>query len=167
VYNASADQSVRCTAFSIAISNGHQAIAALLIKAGKLPSPSCLHSISQLFSFTASYEIRRFILTCCSALIPGADINTKFPFPTIKSVLKPVPASASAPTTNNNANSASDALAMPTAQPAQLAQSGGCDLTPILLACANGRLNVVRELLWRKCDCRYFTTSFQIIAPVM
>jgi hypothetical protein len=31
---------------------------------------------------------------------------------------------------------------------------GGWDLTPILLACANGRLNVVRELLWRHCDCR-------------
>jgi hypothetical protein len=35
VYNASADQSVRCTAFSIAVANGHQAIAALLIDAGK------------------------------------------------------------------------------------------------------------------------------------
>jgi hypothetical protein len=36
VYNANADQSVRCTAFSIAVSNGHQAIAALLIEAGEL-----------------------------------------------------------------------------------------------------------------------------------
>jgi hypothetical protein len=39
--------------------------------------------------------------------------------------------------------------------PTAVQPQGGWDLTPILLACANGRLNVVRELLWRHCDCRY------------
>jgi hypothetical protein len=99
---------------------------------------------------------------------PGADINTKFAFPTIKSILKPVATSAFAPTTSNNSNNtntnaapapnAGSAVVVPdalSALSAQPAQCGGCDLTPILLACANGRLNVVRELLWRKCDCRY------------
>lgn len=34
LYNQAADQSVRCTPYSIAVLNGHQAIVAMLIEAG-------------------------------------------------------------------------------------------------------------------------------------
>ena len=35
IYNNSTDQSVRCTPFSIAVANGHRAVVALLLDAGK------------------------------------------------------------------------------------------------------------------------------------
>jgi hypothetical protein len=53
--------------------------------------------------------------------------------------------------------STATADAAETTSPTAVQPQGGWDLTPILLACANGRLNVVRELLWRHCDCRCVT----------
>jgi hypothetical protein len=83
------------------------------------------------------------------------DINTRFPFPTVKSFLKPAPAGTGASNSSNTGSATPPDVAFITSNAAQKTAQGGCGLTPILLASANGRLNVVRELLWRNCDCRY------------
>jgi ankyrin repeat protein len=115
------------------------------------------------------------LLHACS----GANINTRFHFRTVKGIAKASNGLSKTPSAGNVALRPAEATtgatnAVETAQlggqqPASTAtadsagttsptavqpQGGGWDLTPILLACANGRLNVVRELLWRHCDCR-------------
>lgn len=128
---------------------------------------------------------------CCYV---GVDINIKFTFPTVRSILKSsgvnknnnssntntttagtTTSSSNTNTTtgNNNNNSSSNTTAVTnntinnnTSTTTSSTQQGGCGLTPILLACHHGHSNVVRELLWRHCDCRYICAITMVFVQI-
>ena len=130
---------------------------------------------------------------CCFV---GVDINIKFNFPTVRSILKSsgvnknnnssttatTTASSNTNTTatSNNTNTtgnsnggSSNTTAVTnnttnnnTSTTTSSTQQGGCGLTPILLACHHGHSNVVRELLWRHCDCRYICAITMVFVQI-
>ena len=122
---------------------------------------------------------------CCFV---GVDINIKFNFPTVRSILKSsgVNKNNNSSTTtsssntntnttgnNNSSSSSSNTTAVinnstnnNTSTTTSSTQQGGCGLTPILLACHHGHSNVVRELLWRHCDCRYICAITMVFVQI-
>ncbi len=97
-------------------------------------------------------------------MIVGMDVNLRFGFPTLKSILKHTLSTAmdsvkdvpeiqhSAHISTHSANSNT----MSTVHSAHNTSKhqGALNVTPILLAAASGKLNVFRELLWRHADCK-------------
>ena len=103
------------------------------------------------------------------SVIAGMDVNLRFEFATLKSVIKHTLSTAmdsvkdvpeiqhSAHISTHSANSNSVST-VHTAHCAAKSQ-GAINVTPILLAAASGKVNVFRELLWRHADCRYYLYS--------
>ena len=134
---------------------------------------------------------------CCYV---GVDINIKFNFPTVRSILKSggvnknnnssttaTITSSNTKTTAGNSNSSSNTNSTTgnsnggssnttavinnstnnnTSTTTSSTQQGGYGLTPILLACHHGHSNVVRELLWRHCDCRYICAIVMVFVQI-
>ena len=86
-------------------------------------------------------------------------MNTIFSFPTVKSIIKPGsstvnPGDNTTSITDNSTNNSNNSCNNNNSSSSSSynINSGGTGLTPLLLACANGQLAVVRELIWRHCS---------------
>ena len=98
------------------------------------------------------------------ALIAGMDVNLRFEFAALKSIIKHTLSTAmdsvkDVPeiqhSTHISTHSAKSNSVSTVHTHSAAKSQGAINVTPILLAAASGKVNVFRELLWRHADCRY------------